>query len=98
VNIGVDIDKTLFKSELVNGEYKIIYVNHDLIEKVNAAHEAGYVIIIWTGRHWNHLKITKDQLDKYGVKYDGLQMAKSPIDVMVDDTSVQPEEFLKMKL
>ena len=95
---GVDIDDTLFVSERIEGEYVLKYADIAMIDRVNALHEEGHTIILWTGRHWNHLNVTKQQLDKYGVKYDSLVMAKPPVDVMVDDKAVTPEQFLAGKL
>jgi hydroxymethylpyrimidine pyrophosphatase-like HAD family hydrolase len=94
-----DIDGTIFDSKVLkNGKYKIIKINYDLIEKINKMHSAGYEIVFWTGRHWNHFRQTKNQLDFVGVKYDTLLMGKPVVNGIVDDKSMQPEEFMKLNI
>jgi hydroxymethylpyrimidine pyrophosphatase-like HAD family hydrolase len=92
--LSVDIDGTIFDSELLEGEYWINKVNQHLILKLNSLFEAGVQIIIHTGRHWNHMDLTKRQLDHYGVKYTTLVMGKPVADHYIDDKAVRPDEFL----
>lgn len=54
----------------------------------------GDEIILWTGRHWNHLEITQLQLWNANVKYTTLIMGKPVGDYYIDDKAVRPDEFL----
>lgn len=74
----VDIDDTLIKSDLIDGEYCNARPIKEEISYLTKLYEKGYTIIIWTGRHWNHYEITKKQLEEFGVKYHELIMGKPP--------------------
>lgn len=90
-----DIDDTILFSEVdENGNYNLINANLDLIKVINVLYQDGHEIILWTGRHWNHLDITKKQLKKYCVCCTTLIMGKPVADFYVDDKSIKPEEFL----
>ena len=92
----VDIDNTIFYSEVDgNGDYTLVGENRELIYKINKLHSEGHEIILWTGRHWNHLKITEEQLWLSGVRYNTLIMGKPVADFYIDDLSITPEEFLR---
>ncbi len=91
-----DIDDTILYSTVKeNGEYNLTGCNRPLIDKINRLYSAGDVIIIQTGRHWNHLELTIEQLKGAGVHYDTLLMGKPVADFYVDDKAMRPEEFLK---
>ena len=90
----VDLDNTLLFTIInENGEYEVFQSNNNLIKKINNLYDSGNTIIIWTGRHWNYLEITKKQLDDNNIKYTTLLMAKPYADVYIDDKAVKPEEF-----
>lgn len=99
-NFIIDIDRTLFYTgfDSKKDKYYITSVNYPVLKKVNKLFDNGHEIIIWTGRHWNRLTETKNQLDEYGVKYTTLLMGKPPVDFIVDDRAVRPDEFLEMDI
>ena len=91
----IDIDNTIFYSEVdENGDYTLVGENRELIDRINKLHSEGNEIILWTGRHWNHLKITEEQLWLSGVRYNTLIMGKPVADFYIDDKAITPEEFL----
>jgi len=91
-----DIDDTIFFSSIDgHGEYQIDSVNEELIERINALFNSGNTIIIFTGRHWRHLELTKKQLMNCNVKYDALILGKPIADVYIDDRAMAPRDFLK---
>lgn len=91
----VDIDDTLIFSKMNNaGEYIVEFYNETLIQKLNNLCREGHEIILHTGRHWNHLRITKDQLHGK-VLYTTLIMGKPVGDYYIDDKAIKPEDFLK---
>ena len=85
-----DIDGTIFYT---NEFYDVVGINRPLIENINKLYDDGNVIIIQTGRHWDKLEMTKQQLEKYDVSYHSLVMGKPTADVYVDDKAVRPYEF-----
>lgn len=95
----IDIDDTILYSEVdENGEYKLVGTNIKLINKINRLHFEGHTIILWTGRHWNHLETTINHLKKSHISYDTLLMGKPPVDYYVDDKAIRPDEFLKLEI
>ena len=92
--IKVDIDNTLFNTSYKDGKYIIEMPNYVFINKINDFYDQGHKIIIMTGRHWNHFDNTVKQLKTYKVKYHSLVMGDVPADIIVDDKSIKPEDFL----
>ena len=91
-----DIDDTILYSGIDDaGEYKLVGENTELINKINELFDSGNIIIIHTGRHWNHLQITIDQLKKVGLKYHTVKLGKPVADLYIDDKAITPEDFLK---
>jgi hydroxymethylpyrimidine pyrophosphatase-like HAD family hydrolase len=90
-----DVDDTILFSEIDDaGEYNLTGKNERLIFEINRLYDNGCTIIIYTGRHWNHLQITIDQLQKVGVKYHTVVCGKPVADIYIDDRAVTPWEFL----
>ena len=62
------------------------------IERLNGLAEAGHRIVVFTARgtatgiDWR--ETTREQLDRWGVRYDDLQLGKPSADVYVDDRAV----------
>lgn len=93
-----DIDDTIIFSEIdKNGNYSMKSWDRFLVKKINELYNKGNEIILWTGRHWNHLLITKNQLKKIGLKYHTLLMGKPVADFYVDDKGMKPIEFMNLK-
>jgi len=93
MKIVCDIDNTLLYTEFKNNTYIVNSANKELIKKINKAYKQGHLIVLWTGRHWNHLEITLNQLKENKIKYHSLLMGKPPADIYIDDLSIKPEEF-----
>lgn len=90
----IDIDDTILYSQIdENGQYELIGYNKKIVAKINKLYYSGHTIVLWTGRHWNHLTLTKKQLMKIGVRYTTLVMAKPTADFYVDDKALRPDEF-----
>jgi hydroxymethylpyrimidine pyrophosphatase-like HAD family hydrolase len=90
-----DIDNTILITEYKNGTYLIKHVNSYILRVIKKLREEGHQIILYTGRHWNHLKLTKDQIKETGIEYDTLILGKPVADFYIDDLSVRPEEVHK---
>lgn len=90
-----DIDDTILFSGIdENGEYFLTGKNERLIHEINRLYDNGCTIIIYTGRHWNHLRITIEQLRDAGVKHHTVVCGKPVADVYVDDKAMHPIEFM----
>jgi hydroxymethylpyrimidine pyrophosphatase-like HAD family hydrolase len=94
MRIVCDIDGTLLYTRIDNGIYTVYDKAFALIESINRHYDNGDEIILHTGRHWNHLQLTIEQLKTAGVKYTTLVMGKPVGDYYIDDRSVRPYEFL----
>lgn len=92
MNFCYDIDGTLLHTSYEDGVYTLIEKNEERIKELNDLKAQGHTIILHTGRHWNHIKITKKQLEEAGINYDSLVMGKPVADVYIDDRSIRPEE------
>jgi uncharacterized HAD superfamily protein len=96
--IVVDIDGTILYSELIDETYIVNGYNIPLIRKLNKLWRQGNKVILHTGRHWNHLDLTKRQLEKANVLYDSLIMGKPPADYYIDDKGISPGDFMKVSI
>jgi len=79
----------------------------EMIDKVNKLYDEGNTIYIYTARGMATFKgdvmkiynalycITLDSLNEWGIKHHGLVLGKLHYDLLIDDKSVKPEEFLE---
>lgn len=90
-----DLDGTLCVTE--GADYENARPLPWAIERVNALYDQGHKIIIFTARggttgiDWR--KETLAQLERWGVRYDDLRMAKPGADVYVDDKAVHVDAW-----
>lgn len=88
----IDIDGTIC-NVVAEADYGASKPYVSRVEHVNRLYDAGHTIILWTGRHWNHLSVTRKQLFTWGVKYHALIMAKPVADVYIDDRAMNDTNF-----
>jgi len=69
--------------------------HYDMIEKVNLLYDGGHTVILHTSRLWSDFSVTTAWLEKYGVKYHTLIMAKPLAHYYIDDKNMLIDEFLK---
>lgn len=91
-----DIDNTIMFTSYEDGTYRVIGYNTPLIAKIKEMQKKGHTIILYTGRHWNHLEITLSQLQPTGINYSSLVMGRPVADLYIDDRALKPEEFLRL--
>lgn len=89
-----DIDGVILNTELTKEGYDVLSYSRPIVEKINHYYDRGNTIILWTGRHWNHLRVTELQLKHAGVKYHSLVLGKPAADYYIDDKAVSTEDFL----
>lgn len=88
--IYVDIDNTICETNSMN--YSLSIPIKKNIEIVNNLYDSGYNITYWTARGTrtgiNHTELTKNQLEKWGVKYHNLILGKPDYDILIDDKAI----------
>ncbi len=105
MRIVFDLDGTLCTNE--NGDYERATPILQRISRVNDLHDAGNTIIIFTargmGRNGGDIAkskfmfemLTREQLSKWGVKYDDLILGKPAGDLYIDDKGESDVNFFK---
>lgn len=94
----LDIDNTICTTK--KNYYKDSKPIKKNIKLINELHEKGHKIIFFTARgmskykankklvHKVYFKFTKQQLKKWGVKFDRLILCKPSCDIFIDDKSL----------
>jgi len=84
----VDIDGVIAEAT-ADLDYAAAGPIHDNIRRVNALHDAGCTIVLFTargsatGKDWS--AVTREQMQRWGVKHDELLLGKPPADYYIDD-------------
>jgi len=93
----IDIDDTICRSGSPS-DYSTAIPIDNAIKKVNALYDAGHEIVFWTARgsgtgvDWR--EVTKNQLEKWGVKYHKLRLGKPIYDFFIDDKNINARDWL----
>lgn len=107
----VDIDGTICSLELYitkdgridNDETRAV-PHTDRIEYFNDLYDKGHTINYYTargsstGNYHAKYELTKNQLDKWGVKYSSVKVGKPHYDVWIDDKAHNVDEFFNSDL
>jgi capsule biosynthesis phosphatase len=103
----IDIDGTICNN--TNGDYKQATPYKNRIKKINKLYDQGHIIIFLTargmGRYNNDrrkaevsfLRLTREQLDNWGVKYHEIFLGKPSGDFYIDDKGMKDEDFFDTK-
>jgi hypothetical protein len=96
MRIVVDIDGVVCTAAFNDGlpDYGSAKPIVKMVAKINDLYRSGHEIIMHTGRHWNLLAFTHEQLHGWGLLYHSLVMGKPPADVLIDDKCVLPQNFI----
>jgi hypothetical protein len=88
-------------------KYKYCHPIPKMVELVNELYDKGHTIYIYTARgmgqfngdakmaHDKLYDLTLNSLNEWGIRHHGLHMGKIHYDLLIDDKSITPEEFLK---
>jgi len=96
--IRVDIDDTICKSPKgEDPDYSQCKPIKKNIRKINKLYDNGNYIIYWTSRGMgtkkDWMQVTMAQFEKWGVKYNQLQLNKPVYDMIVCDKAKRIEEL-----
>ena len=97
--IYIDIDETICITPIIKGVRKYSDAEPLVknIAKINKLYDEGNTIVYWTARgsktQINWYKLTKSQLDSWGVKYHELRVDKPYYDLFIDDKTLRIEEI-----
>jgi len=98
--IYVDIDGTIC-TITPDGNYANALPIPENIAVINGLYEKGHRIIYWTARGTetgiNWLHVTREQFEKWGVKYHGLEFYKPTYDLFIDDKAINARWLNKLK-
>lgn len=67
-------------------------------EKINLLYDTGDTIIIYTGRSWAEYEMTKDWLNKNGIKFHQLLCGKPIYDIWIDDKAIKFKNWEETKI
>ena len=103
VPIVIDIDDTLIVYEHQKGwcdamqKYASAIPDKAEIARCNKLYDEGYTIILHTGRNWDKLWFTVEQMQEMGIKYSFIVMGK-PQGVYIDTDSYKSLADIEDKL
>ena len=103
VPIIIDIDDTLIIYEHQRNwenpfeKYSTAIPDKAEIARCNKLYDDGYTIILHTGRNWDKLKFTENQMQEMGIKYHHIVMSK-PQGVYIDTDSYKSLRDIEGKL
>lgn len=99
--IYVDIDNTLCSPISRKSAYKEIKYCKPykrIIKFVNGLHKNGHFIMLYTHRTDDCHKETIKWLKKHKVKYDNIRYGKPKWDLLIDDKTLPPYNYLTAKV
>jgi hypothetical protein len=85
--ICIDIDGTLCRSG-GPGAYAAAEPIAEAQKAVRQLREAGWIVVLWTARHFNHWQVTVDWLARHGFEYDQIVFGKPPARYYIDDRAI----------
>ena len=81
----IDLDYTLC---VARGDYAQAKPIPGTQEALSQLRQAGWVIVLYTARHFNHWQVTEDWLARHGLVYDQLVFGKPPARFYIDDRAI----------
>ena len=96
--IYVDIDETICMTP-EDRDYSKSVPLEDNIKKINKLYDEGNTIVYWTARgtktniDWS--SITKEQFEKWNIKYHEIKFGKPVYDLFICDKAIESNVFFK---
>lgn len=94
--IYIDIDETICDN-VRSRNYADAAPKKENIEKANKLYDEGHRIVYWTARgtvtgiDWED--VTRDQFERWGVKYHELKFGKPAYDLFIDDKNMNVKDW-----
>ena len=85
----IDLDHTLCRSSV--NQYDRALPVPGAADALRLLREQGWIVVIYTARHFNHWKTTHEWLERHGFAYDQIVYGKPPARFYVDDRAVPYE-------
>jgi len=85
--ICVDLDNTLCRSASPD-DYAEAEPMPGAREALRQLRQAGWIIVLFTGRHFHHWQVTTDWLRRHGFEYDQVVFGKPPARFYIDDRAI----------
>jgi hypothetical protein len=85
--VCVDLDFTLCACE--TGSYADAVPVAGAADALSEIRRAGWFVVIYTARHFNHWRITTEWLVTNGFEYDQLVFGKPPARYYIDDRAIR---------
>ena len=82
----IDLDHTLCVSE--PGAYERAQPADGAADSIRRLRSAGWIVVIYTARHFNHWRTTVDWLARHGFVYDQIVFGKPPARFYIDDRAI----------
>lgn len=86
--ICIDLDGTLCRSA-GPGTYADAEPIPGAQPVVRQLRESGWVVVLWTARHFNHWRVTAEWLSRHGFEYDQIVFGKPPARYYIDDRAIR---------
>lgn len=94
----IDMDGTITNEpHQYHTQYELSTPNKRMIEKINKCFDLGYILIIYTARHKEDMKLTNKWLKKNKVKYHDIIFNKPLGLYYIDDKNLSINQFLNKK-
>lgn len=89
-----DIDGTICSKEKPEN-YANAQPYPKMINAINTLYDKGHLVYLFTSRHMDKERTTKEWMKRYGVKYHHIFFGKPVAEIYVDDLAISPEKFLE---
>jgi hypothetical protein len=84
--LSIDLDQTLCRGDV--SDYASATPEPGAAEALRHLRGQGWVVVIYTARHFNHWKTTVEWLAHHGFSYDQIVFGKPPARYYIDDRAV----------
>jgi hypothetical protein len=90
--VSVDIDNTIFKKIADYSKSKLRPGAQKALRKIR---KAGYVVVLYTGRHFLQAEVTERRLKKLRIPYDHIVYGKPPACFYIDNDAGSFQDFFR---
>ena len=85
--VCIDLDGTVCRS--VPTAYADAEPIPGAVAAIRQLRRDGWIVVLYTARHFNHWKVTKEWLSAHEIEYDQIVFGKPPARYYVDDRAIR---------